>query len=285
MPMNPRLLRPLATGRLLLDFAKGADAAYSLRRISSPYSGPVVRVRRSSDSAEQDFSAAEVSGGALAAWVGAGNNGLVATWYDQSGNGFHASQGTAAAQPSIVSAGVLHTVNSRPAILHVGSLDYLQYQGAAFSDGPVSLFAVCIFDSTAGASTILDAATNQSFASSTGLRWDNSLGNYRFGTLSGFTTATFSDATTQLIRSAFANSTARTIFENGTQKAQTAGNAAPTFSGVTQHKVGAVTLSTNQNAAANALKGSLQEVVAWNSDRFAEQAAITDSINQFYSVY
>lgn len=285
MAMNPRLLVPRASRSLLLDRYPAATFAYSLRPLRSGYSGSVVRVRRSNDSAEQDFSATEVSNGALASWVGAGNNGLVVTWYDQSGNDFHASQGTASSQPTIVSSGVLHTVNSLPAILHFGALDYLQYQGTAFADGPVSIFAVCIFDTTAGASTILDAATNQSFASSTGLRFDNSLGNYRFGTLSAFTTATFSNATTQLIRSAFANSTARTIFENGTQKAQTAGNAAPTFSGVTQHKVGAVTFGSNQNAAANALKGSLQELIAWNSDRFADQAAITDAINQVYSVY
>jgi hypothetical protein len=104
--MNARLLRPLAN-RFFLDQHSGARLAFSLRRLSSQYAGPVVKVRRSSDSAEADFAAAEVSGGALAAWVGAGNNGFVRTWYDQSGNGSHAQQATAAAQPKVVDTGSL----------------------------------------------------------------------------------------------------------------------------------------------------------------------------------
>jgi hypothetical protein len=123
MPMNPRLLRPLATGRLLLDFAKGADAAYSLRRISSSYSGPVVRVRRSSDSEEADFTADEVAG-SLATWVGAGNDGLVRTWYDQSGNGNDAGQSVAASQPKIVISGALATQGGKPVVNFSASNDF-----------------------------------------------------------------------------------------------------------------------------------------------------------------
>lgn len=66
----------------LLDTYTGASAAYSLRKLSSSTTN-VVRVRRSSNDDEQDFTASEVSGGALATFVGAGNDGFVTTWYDQ----------------------------------------------------------------------------------------------------------------------------------------------------------------------------------------------------------
>ena len=66
----------------LLDTYTGASAAYSLRNLSSSTTN-VVRVRRSSNDDEQDFTASEVSGGALATFVGAGNDGFVTTWYDQ----------------------------------------------------------------------------------------------------------------------------------------------------------------------------------------------------------
>jgi len=66
----------------LLDTYTGASAAYSLRNLSSSTTD-VVRVRRSSNDDEQDFTASEVSGGALATFVGAGNDGFVTTWYDQ----------------------------------------------------------------------------------------------------------------------------------------------------------------------------------------------------------
>ena len=44
-------------------------AAYSLRNLSTTYTGNVVDVRRSSDGAEESFTAAEVSDGTLESWV------------------------------------------------------------------------------------------------------------------------------------------------------------------------------------------------------------------------
>jgi len=85
-------------------------SAYSLRDLygTSPV---VVNVRRSSDNLTQDFYAdtrgnlTTLSGGAgqtLASWLG-GATGYVTIWYDQSGLGNHASQGTSANQPVIQS--------------------------------------------------------------------------------------------------------------------------------------------------------------------------------------
>jgi hypothetical protein len=79
MPMNNRILRPLARP-LLLDAVPGAAAAYSLRQLSNAYTGPVVTVRRSSDDAEADFKASEIDDGTLTAFCGAGD-GLVKTWH------------------------------------------------------------------------------------------------------------------------------------------------------------------------------------------------------------
>jgi len=101
----------------LLDAYGGAAAAYSLRRLSANYAGPIVRVRRSSDNTEQDFTATQVTDGTLTTFCGAGN-GFVRTWYDQSGNGRHAQQATASSQPRVVATGILETkgTNSRPSI-------------------------------------------------------------------------------------------------------------------------------------------------------------------------
>jgi len=57
-------------GPYLLDNYTGAAAAYSLRQLNSDTTN-VIRVRRSSDNAEQDFTAAEVSDGTLESWVNA----------------------------------------------------------------------------------------------------------------------------------------------------------------------------------------------------------------------
>ena len=67
-----------------------------------------MEVRRSSGSpSTADFTATEVADGTLAAWVGAGNDGFVRTWYDQSGNGNNATQTTDGQQPRIVVSGAL----------------------------------------------------------------------------------------------------------------------------------------------------------------------------------
>jgi len=126
MPMSPRLLRPLATSRPpLLDEFGNAEAAFSLRQLRSGYTGPAVRVRRSNDSAEADFTAAEIAGGQMLSWVGA-NTGTVVTWYDQTGNGRHFGQSTAGSQPTIVSSGSQVTLSGRPAISGDGSNDWLE---------------------------------------------------------------------------------------------------------------------------------------------------------------
>ena len=67
----------------LLD-TYSAAAAYSLRQLKTGVTN-VVRVRRSGDLAESDFTADEVSDGTLLSWVTAsGTFGNVVTWYDQS---------------------------------------------------------------------------------------------------------------------------------------------------------------------------------------------------------
>jgi hypothetical protein len=57
--------------KLPLDQATGAAAAYSLRNLKASYTGNVVEVRRSSDTAKEGFTAAEVTDGTLEAWVSA----------------------------------------------------------------------------------------------------------------------------------------------------------------------------------------------------------------------
>jgi len=141
MPMNPRILRPLARP-LLLDAVPGAAAAYSLRQLSNSYTGPVVTVRRSSDDAEADFKASEIDDGTLAAFCGAGD-GFVKTWFDQSGNtGRDASQGTAASQPKIVDSGSLVTEGGKPALEFDGSDDGIFYAGTGLVSLQYSVFSV-----------------------------------------------------------------------------------------------------------------------------------------------
>lgn len=102
---------------LILDLVPGAAAAYSLRLLTTTYSGSAVRVRRSSDNAEQDinFTGVALDTTNLLSFVGTGS-GFVTTWYDQSGNNINATQSISLNQPLIVSSGSLVTENSKSAI-------------------------------------------------------------------------------------------------------------------------------------------------------------------------
>lgn len=86
----------------LLDEYSGAAAAYSLRLLSSSYSGDAIVVRRSSDNATQSigFVNNELDTASLTTFC-SGADGFVTTWFDQSGNGVNATNTTASSQPKI----------------------------------------------------------------------------------------------------------------------------------------------------------------------------------------
>ena len=112
---------------LLLDTYSGAAAAYSLRRLRTAYTGDAIRVRRASDNTEQDigFVDNELDTSALTTFC-SGTDGFVTTWYDQSGNGYDATQGTASNQPQIVSSGSVLTENGKPCVNFTGTNKRMQ---------------------------------------------------------------------------------------------------------------------------------------------------------------
>ena len=73
-----------AAGPYMLDDHAGAKAAYSLRRLTTAYAGPAVRVHRMSDGAQQDigFVNDQLDVAALTSFVG-NSSGVVVTWYSQ----------------------------------------------------------------------------------------------------------------------------------------------------------------------------------------------------------
>lgn len=108
--------------------ATNSSLALGLRKLRSAYNGAAIRVRRSSDSLEQDIfftSGAVLDTASLKSFVGSGN-GFIRTWYDQSGNNRHATQSTMANQPSIMLNGVINRSGGKPSV---------RYDGVANSTG------------------------------------------------------------------------------------------------------------------------------------------------------
>lgn len=96
----------------VLEDHTGAAHGYSLRKLTSTYTGSAVRVRRDSDDTEQDigFVDGELDAAALTTFVGA-NNGFVTKWYDQVGSE-DAVNAVTTSQPHIAITGTIPTMNS-----------------------------------------------------------------------------------------------------------------------------------------------------------------------------
>jgi hypothetical protein len=104
------------------NYTTSLAAAWSIsRRLLASYTGPLIRIRRSSDSTEQDIGATalgDLDTAAITSFVGS-NSAFVRTVYHQN-SGANLEQATAASQPQIVNAGTLETVNGKPACLFSG---------------------------------------------------------------------------------------------------------------------------------------------------------------------
>lgn len=127
-----------ASAPLLLDLVTGAAAAYSLRKLRTAYAGAAVRVRRSSDNAEQDigFSGVDFDAGAFSAFIG-GGSGFAAKWYDQTPNARDLVQSIALSQPQVMES---TTLAGKYALSYDGSDDLIGANVGTFSQ-PNTLFA------------------------------------------------------------------------------------------------------------------------------------------------
>ena len=130
-----------------LNSTVNATAAYSLRLMSSSYTGPLVRIAMGSffydvypdASSSKMFSvnspisapytlynatATGATSNLLSSIIGT-NSATVAIWYDQSGYQNNAIQATTAAQPLLINLGTINTVNGLPALTFTSYNQYL----------------------------------------------------------------------------------------------------------------------------------------------------------------
>lgn len=117
---------PTVPAEPLLDLVSVAALnAWGCRLLAVDYTGPLMKVRRSSDNVEVDIgytSTGLLDEAALLTHIGAGD-GCVSKLYDQSGAARDLVETTTSKQPKIATAGVLNVVgtNNRPALLFSGA--------------------------------------------------------------------------------------------------------------------------------------------------------------------
>ena len=256
----------------LLDAYSGAAAAYSLRNLSWAYGGPVVRVRRSSDNTEQDFTATQVTDGTLTTFCGAGN-GFVRTWYDQSGNGRNAEQTTTANQPQLVSSGSLLTQGTRPALVFDGTNDRftLGTPTTAFRSNPTSIVFVANIASFASERCLIDVGFNRA------VTYGNTTA-FKYYRTTQVTTAT-GQAIGQKLIANYDNGTAPVFWINNAQITITN----PTY--VPDTDTGFAIGATAGGSPALFHNSTIQELVFYPTDRISTRAALESNINAHYAIY
>ena len=253
---------------LLLDLYPNAAAAYSLRKLRAAYSGSAVRVRKEVSSVSSETDIGFLADGSLdtvslLAFASDADSGdvFVVRWYDQSTNGNNATQGTAAAQPKIVSSGAVITegTSAKPAVDFDGVNDYFGFTSLALDDMLIS--SVQKIDT--GSSAIYNGASDY---------FRSRIGSYRARINSAnidFLGATFQQ---QTLLSFQRVGSALELFEDGASLGSDSNSS--TFN---IYEIGG-------NAVSFLFQGNLQEFVFYPSDQSANRTSIESNQATFYGI-
>lgn len=282
LPTQLGLIGSQSTFVGLLDTYPNAAAAYSLRLLKSDYSGNAIRVRRSSDNAEQDiaFSTGNLDTTALTSFC-SGTNGFVTTWYDQSGNSKNAVQTTAANQPQIVNSGAIININGKASIKFDGTNDSLL--NSTFTNINVNQFFVNQVLSHNGstlnsASLTLSDGLSQPAGSSFLTVYP-----YRLSRYSLFYNGVSVDFGANPIASGQLNltleqtsSTNRSGYINTTSLSTNTANLSI---------LDLNNLYIGTNDVAQNFDGNIQETIVYLSDNSSNRTGIQSEINTYYAIY
>jgi len=211
-------------------------------------------------------------------------HGFVETWYDQSGNGNDATQGTAGSQPKIVDAGVLVSggiefdgVDDRLFGSHLLNTDDVLYAAVVAKNKDLSkrgLYVNNLFynSSTDNGGFSVEAKTFNQAGNIVGWLDDTNVGASVQDGLSSLT-----QDQVQLLSF---------DLSNGSSKFHLDGSLVNTFStSMNSEDAGSLLNIGNSTSGTVPLEGSIKEIIIYNSDQSANRAAIEANINNQYDIY
>ena len=277
------------------DVSDTPAAAYSLRTVVPTWFGrSLIEVRRSGDNAVKEFSEYEIESGIMEDWITSGGlaarDAFIATWYDQSGNGNHATQSGATEQPKIWDASTgLVTENGRPALDFDGVDDVLSVSGALYSQD-INMFAVInILTTTSVQKTyyqrIIHLADGTNTYQITRANEDNNYQliskNTEYNT--GSDSLNWGSNNGQILLYARSNNTtdSDSIYIDSIEQSELGdnigiggGNNSPSTFG-----------SRNDLVSTTFFEGSIQELIIYSTDQSANRTILETNINDYYDIF
>lgn len=273
-------------GTLLLDLYPNAAAAYSLRKLSTAYTGAAIEVRKTVGGTTSiqniGFVDNELDTASLLTFAEGGDV-FVAKWYDQSGEGNDAIETTASGQASIVLSGVLNTNNGKVAAFGKSNTGYVTgYSVFTAADGTYSGFVVSkladSFDGVMQLNNLSSGGGGEIFryfnTSSTTFRiqsWDSS-GN----------------APVLVTEPISANSNAISSFIRRLDSLTTSSNSLTNSLlglGAPRKNIYERLFIMGFNGTTLGLESYFSEAILYPSDQTANRAGIESNINKNYNIY
>ena len=250
----------------LLDDYPGAAAAYSVRKLSSTYSGSAMRVRRTvAPFDEQDigFNGVDLDEAAIVSFGGSDPL-TVSVWYDQSGSSNDASQATATAQPQIYDGAAVITENGKPAVEFNGTSTEISAPTVGLS------VATCFihhtnFDANARMFGQFDRFENS-------FLHDTVTGHWAFNN-GGINLTGLSSTTSKLVYVLYDNSGGELGINGATATSGTLGVVASEM----DLRIG--------KRGSSYWKGTASELIVYDSDESANRTDIETDINDYFSIY
>jgi hypothetical protein len=272
LPVSLKMEHQFVTDLLLEDYP-GAEAAYSVRKISGAYTGSALRVREDSGNTETDIgfdSNGELDVAAIASHCGTAN-GYVVTWFDQSGNGLDATQSTAANQPQIYNGSAVITENGKPTIYWSGG-QQLNFTTGALGGVFADLLAVGSIDTYGiSGSSLLVQNNAVPFAFGNGT-------NFHYQTASTYLGINIEDGQQRLLELYGSATVMKARYDTVEYVHNKTVGAMPT--GSLKYAIGRYEFSANRNWI-----GNITEMIVYPSDQSTNRSGIESNINTYYSIY
>ena len=207
-----------------------------------------------------------------------GSDGFVTTWYDQSGNGNNATQGTVADQPKIVSNGsVITETQGKPAIQFATSAEFLTFSTTNLQ----SMFSVVSNGDVAADEQVLIAndGVNNKY-----IRLLSGGTDYNPIVRLGATMLTFADLTSgeQDVGIIFVynrtDANNNTIHINNSAKAIISGTDTDLNADIDVDRIG------TRNSSLDPWAGKMQEIIIFDKDMSGDRTDLQNDMANFYSI-